>query len=131
MRPNCPVCNSIQTKLTSQNSIFLPFSNYKCKNCGHEFVLKHQKKKGGCLWSIIKFTLSALFLGFILIWLFKDNLPQHSKITTHDASEQTPVSENIHHKDETSEVTEQKQSIKDSLDPSDTLSIKTEIRKPE
>ena len=127
MRPNCPVCNSIQTKLTSQNSIFLPFSNYKCKNCGHDFVLKHQKKKGGCLWSIIKFTLSALFLGLILIWLFKDDLPQQSNAT----SEHTRVSENTYHEDEINDIAEQKQSIKDSLDPSDTLSIKTEIRKSE
>ncbi|WP_180085009.1 hypothetical protein [Acinetobacter sp. YH12145] len=129
MRPNCPVCNSIQTKLTSQNSIFIPFSNYKCKNCGHDFVLKHQKKKGGCLWSIVKFTLSALFLGFILIWLFKDELPQQSNTKTHDTSEQMLLSENTHYEDETNGINdmEPKQSIKDSLDPSDTLSIKTEI----
>lgn len=79
MRPNCPVCNSIQTKLTAQNSILLPFSNYKCKSCGHAFVLKHQKKKGGCLWSIIKYTLSALLVGLILLWVSEDDLPQQSQ----------------------------------------------------
>lgn len=71
MRPRCPVCNSIQTKLSSHNSILLPFSNFKCKNCGHDFVLKDQKKKGGCLWSIIKYSLSAIFLGLVLLWLFR------------------------------------------------------------
>lgn len=70
MRPRCPVCNSIQTKLTSSNSVLLPFTNYKCKNCGHSFVLRDQKK-GGCLWSITKYTLSAICLGLFLLWLFK------------------------------------------------------------
>ena len=79
MRPNCPVCNSIQTKLTSNNSVLLPFSNYKCKNCGNDFVLRDQKKKGGCLWSIIKYTLSAIFLGLILLWLFQDDVPKRTK----------------------------------------------------
>lgn len=43
------------------------------------------------------------------------------------------ISENIHYEDETNGVNEMEpeQSFKDSLDPSDTLSIKTEIRRSE
>jgi transposase-like protein len=70
MRPRCPVCNSIQTRLSSSNSILLPFTNYKCKNCGHNFILREQNK-AGCLWSILKYTLSAICLGSFLLWLFK------------------------------------------------------------
>ena len=128
MRINCPVCNSIQTKLSAQNSVLLPFTNYKCKNCGNSFVVRH-KPKGGCLWSLMKITLCVLILGFALIFFL-----------THEASKElqkdsdsmnTTSSEHSQVQETEKSSTEKKETIKDSLDPSDTLSIKTEIRKPE
>ncbi|MBJ9909503.1 hypothetical protein [Acinetobacter bereziniae] len=126
MRPNCPVCNSIQTKLTSNNSVLLPFSNYKCKNCGNDFVLRDQKKKGGCLWSIIKYTLSAIFLGLILLWLFQDDVPKRTKESAVN-NVKTPTELTIKSNSEDHKI-DKIQSIRDSKDMNDTLSIKTEIR---
>ncbi|WP_407513499.1 hypothetical protein [Acinetobacter baumannii] len=126
MRPNCPVCNSIQTKLTSNNSVLLPFSNYKCKNCGNDFVLRDQKKRGGCLWSIIKYTLSAIFLGLILLWLFQDDVPKRTKESAVN-NVKTPTELTIKSNSEDHKI-DKIQSIRDSKDMNDTLSIKTEIR---
>jgi len=126
MRPNCPVCNSIQTKLTSNNSVLLPFSNYKCKNCGNDFVLRDQKKKGGCLWSIIKYTLSAIFLGLILLWLFQDDVPKRTKESAVN-NVKNPTELTIKSNSEDNKI-DKIQSIRDNKDMNDTLSIKTEIR---
>lgn len=126
MRPNCPVCNSIQTKLTSNNSVLLPFSNYKCKNCGNDFILRDQKKKGGCLWSIIKYTLSAIFLGLILLWLFQDDVPKRTKESA-VSNVKTPTELTIKSNSEDHKI-DKIQSIRDSKDMNNTLSIKTEIR---
>ena len=127
MRINCPVCNSIQTKLSAQNSVLLPFTNYKCKNCGNSFVVRH-KPKGGCLWSLMKITLYVLILGVaVIFFLIHEASKEHQKdsdsMNTSSEHSQAQETENI--------STEKKQTIKDSLDPSDTLSIKTEIRKSE
>lgn len=124
MRPTCPVCNSIQTKITAKQSIFTSGLLYKCKNCGHAFVLLPEKKKGGCLWSITKFGLSALFLLIVLTWLFREDSPQQSNnedTKLNNIPEKTVISEERPH-------LKHKESIEDSQDMSDTLNIKTEIR---
>lgn len=134
MRPTCPVCNSIQTKITAKQSLFTQGLLYKCKNCGHSFLLTSNdnlpKKKGSCLWSITKFILSALLVFIVLMWFFKEDAPQKSNEKN---SNLNTMSENEFVSDDTNEsdTVEDKKSIEDSQDMSDTLSIRTSIRENE
>lgn len=132
MRPNCPVCNSIQTKLKTKNNFYILLNFYKCKNCGNEFIPKPKKNKGGCLWSITKLILSFIFLGVILAWLFNDDSSQNNNKTHSNNSELMLTSDKVDIKEVETKVNKVKtDSIKDSLDRSETLSIKTEIRESE
>lgn len=47
MRPNCPLCNSIQTKLTSQNSIFYHLAIISVKIVVMISYLNIRKRKAG------------------------------------------------------------------------------------
>ena len=90
-------------------------------------MVRH-KPKGGCLWSLMKITLYVLILGVaVIFFLIHEASKEHQKdsdsMNTSSEHSQAQETENI--------STEKKQTIKDSLDPSDTLSIKTEIRKSE
>lgn len=124
MRPICQNCNSIQTKLKS-NGVFV------CKNCGYQFLLAQSSKKSGCLWSIIKFFISCIFLVIILIWLFKDNVSEKGStkeesssnvISKHSASSNEPD----HQEDWSQSTQEKKKSIEYSQDMNDTLNVVTD-----
>lgn len=123
MRPRCPVCDSIQTKLQSNKNILALLNIYTCKNCGHEFVLAPEKPKG-CLWSLMKIIFGCLALLIVLLWIFKEDILKEN-IEIRDSS--LPLSQTV---EQVLPVTETKQSasIEESQNMEDTLSIRTEVR---
>lgn len=145
-RPNCPYCNSKQTRYKSTESGLLT-STYTCKNCGQGFSVNNpvfeqssNKPKGGCLKWIFKFIL-YLIIGLIVFGAYiaiSDDNPKKdkSKTSLQENSEPNPSKDEFTEEAEkaaheyipTEEDYKKHESIADSKNQSDTLNITTTIR---
>ncbi|MEQ1067265.1 hypothetical protein ABLB96_14965 [Acinetobacter sp. XH1741] len=145
-RPNCPYCNSKQTRYKSTESGLLT-STYTCKNCGQSFSVNNpvfeqssNKPKGGCLKWMFKFIL-YLIIGLIIFAAYvaiTDDHPKKDKAKTTLQENSKPNSPKEEFSEEaekaaheyipTEEDYKKHESIADSKNQSDTLHISTTIR---
>ncbi|KAF1013163.1 MAG: hypothetical protein GAK29_04737 [Acinetobacter bereziniae] len=137
-RPNCPHCGSIQTKYNSKQSNLSELI-YKCNNCGYQFIINVNleplqrsintsapKKKGSFLgklfkWMII-FIIAFLAISYALDAIKPSGKPNSKKpveVQTSRSSIQDPFDK---------ESKSKQDSIENSTNQNDTLSIKTTIR---
>lgn len=137
MRVRCPSCNSIQTKLMSKFTFETLGGTHKCKNCGNRFFLNEVKTQevskksksffSGCLGLLIKIFIFIICISLLLAIFVQDDEPK-KKIKEEESSfseKALKIDSKQEYKDISSE------SIRDSDNPEDTLSIKTTIRDKE
>ncbi|MEQ1203028.1 hypothetical protein ABLT98_04170 [Acinetobacter baumannii] len=96
-RPNCPYCNSKQTRFASSKSNIFK-SQFSCKNCGQSFSIENQlyESKGGCLKSLFKLTFWVIIVGIgFAIYIAKfDTSPKKSSSTNQSSIEKKSETNN-------------------------------------
>lgn|GEM_PF-3206375 len=96
-RPNCPYCNSKQTRFASSKSNIFK-SQFSCKNCGQSFSIENQlyESKGGCLKSLFKLTFWVIIaaIGFAIYIAKFDTSPKKPSSTNQSSIEKKSETNN-------------------------------------
>lgn len=156
-RPNCPHCGSIQTKYNSKQSNLSKLV-YKCNNCGYQFIIEvnleplqksinaqGSKKPTGFFGKLLGWIIFIIFASIIYSAFISPSTDKKPEAKSEDKSqvvdnaplEEDPLKQEFSKEAEEAAhayippVEEPQKSISDSQDQSDTLNIKTTIRKSE